>query len=115
MQRVSVDEFRRSGLAVVAPVSGKVSIPLGEAIARVSSREVRSRLPLPWFRRSAVDGYAIRAEDATMPLTVVAKVTAGRPTDRVVGPGEAVEITTGAPMPEGADAVALVERSRRTG
>jgi len=115
MERVSVERFRRSGLFLVNPIQESLSIPLGEAIGRVSSREVKSHLPLPWFRRSAVDGYAIRHQDRDRELAVVAKVTAGRPTDRVVGPGEAVEITTGAPMPEGADAVALVELSERSG
>jgi molybdenum cofactor synthesis domain-containing protein len=115
MQRVSVEEFRRSGLSETRLVADSLSVPLGEAIGRISSREVKSHLPLPWFRRSAVDGYALRHVDRDRALTVVAKVTAGRPTSREVGPGEAVEITTGAPMPEGADAVALVEMSERSG
>lgn len=115
MDRVGVEEFRRSGLAEVQPVAEDESVGLGAAIGRVSSREVRSHLPLPWFRRSAVDGYALRAADRDERLTVVAKVTAGRPTARRLGPGEAIEITTGAPMPDGADAVALVEESERDG
>jgi len=115
MDRVGVDEFRQSGLAETRPITEEESVQLGEAIGRVSSREVRSHLPLPWFRRSAVDGYALRAADRAERLRVVDKVTAGRPTARRLGPGEAIEITTGAPMPEGADAVALVEESERSG
>ena len=71
---------------------------------------------VPPFANTAVDGYAVRAADvadAPVELAVVGEVAAGASTDRVVGPGEAIRIMTGAPMPAGADAVVMVEDSER--
>lgn len=115
MERVSVEQFRRSGCALVRPVveSEKVSLP--EALGRVASHSLEATRPLPWFPRSTVDGYALRAEDQRRRLRVAGKVSAGHPSDRVLEGGEAFEITTGAPIPDGADAVALVEESDREG
>lgn len=115
MERVSVEEFRNSGLRLVTPVTDDELLPLEETLGRVASRQVLAQYPLPAFRRSSVDGYALQAAEQGRPLRVVAKVTAGHPTARVLQAGEAIEITTGAPMPEGADAVGLVEESDRDG
>ena len=110
-RRLSLAEFQAAGLANVSPLEGAESTPLAEAVGRVAAECVRARIPLPAFRRSAVDGYALRAADRGGPLRVVGKATAGHPPDREVGPGEAMMVTTGAMVPAGADAVALVERS----
>src|SRR5439155_1730238 len=67
---------------------------------------------VPPFRNSAMDGYAVRGDDvasAPVELRVVGEVAAGEFPDRDVGPGEAMRIMTGAPMPEGADTVVRVE------
>jgi len=114
-RRLSLAEFRSAGLEAVEPVAATESIPITEAVGRVAAEPLAALWPLPGFRRSAVDGYALRAADAHRPLTVVDKVTAGHSSERRVGPGEAVMVTTGAMVPEGADAVALVERSVREG
>ncbi len=111
-RRLSLAEFQAAGLANVSPVAQKESVPLADAVGRVAAEAVRARIPLPAFRRSAVDGYALRAEDRDRALAVVGKTTAGHPPQRSVGPGEAMMLTTGAMVPEGADAVALVERCR---
>ena len=71
---------------------------------------------VPPFANSAMDGYAVRAADVVEPpvrLPVVAEVAAGHPVDRALGPGEAMRIFTGAPVPEGADAIVMVEDSER--
>jgi molybdopterin molybdotransferase len=71
---------------------------------------------VPTFANTAMDGYAVRAVDtagAPVTLPVVAEVAAGHPADRLLGPGEAMRIFTGAPMPDGADAVVMVERTER--
>jgi molybdopterin molybdotransferase len=72
---------------------------------------------LPPFRSSAMDGYAIRASDTPGTLDVVAHALAGRPADAVVSTGNAIAITTGGVVPEGADAVvpieAVVDRDNR--
>ncbi|HKA83980.1 MAG TPA: gephyrin-like molybdotransferase Glp [Acidimicrobiales bacterium] len=87
-----------------------------EAVGCVLAADVVAREPVPSFANTAMDGYAIRAADvAAVPVTlpVVAEVAAGHPAPRPLQPGEAMRIFTGAPMPEGADAVVMVERTER--
>jgi molybdopterin molybdotransferase len=115
MERVSVETFRQTALSLAEPVADVEDVALGEAVGRVAAGPVRAAVPLPPFVRSAVDGYALRAGERTAALRVVGKVTAGHPAERPLPPGAAYEITTGAPVPDGADAVALVEESRRDG
>ncbi len=81
-----------------------------------------ARDPVPPFANSAMDGYAVRAVDvggasdaSPVRLRVLATAAAGAPVDVTVGAGDAVRIMTGAPMPLGADAVVMVERSARLG
>jgi molybdopterin molybdotransferase len=95
-----------------------IEASIAEAIGTVLAAPVVSAEDVPPFANSAVDGYAVRAADvATVParLHVVAEVAAGWSTDRVVGPGEAIRIMTGAPMPDGADASVMVEDTERDG
>jgi molybdopterin molybdotransferase len=94
-------------------------VPLDEALGCVLAGPEVAPEPVPPFANSAMDGYAVRSDDVasaseTTPvrLNVVGTVLAGQPGDRRVGPGEAAKIMTGAPMPDGADAVVVVERSR---
>jgi molybdenum cofactor synthesis domain-containing protein len=81
---------------------------------------VRAPADVPPFANTAMDGYAVRAADVAgaspgtpVELPVVAEVAAGHPAARALRPGEAMRIFTGAPMPEGADAVVVVEATRR--
>jgi molybdopterin molybdotransferase len=95
---IALDRRDARGLVLAAPV--------------VATEQV------PPFDNSAVDGYAIRADDlANVPveLTVVGEIAAGAAPSRSVGPGEAIRIMTGAPIPEGANAVAMVEDSEMVG
>lgn len=90
------------------------SLPATEALGLVLAGPVVSGEDVPPFANTAMDGFAVRAEDtddAPVTLAVVDTVTAGRAPERPVGPGEAVRIMTGAPMPAGADAVVMVERT----
>jgi molybdopterin molybdotransferase len=92
------------------------AVPLFEAASRVLAEPVRATAPVPPFERSAMDGYAVRSEDVgEAPLRVVGRSRPGSGFAGTLGAGEAVEIATGAPMPEGADAVARVEATRRLG
>ncbi len=91
---------------------------IAESVGAVLAEPVVACEDVPPFANSAVDGYAVRAADvASTParLRVVAEVAAGSSTDRVVGPGEAIRIMTGAPMPAGADASVMVEDTERAG
>lgn len=88
------------------------SVPVTAAYGRVLSDDVHSPLDLPPFDNSAMDGYAVRAQDtASAPVTlrVVDDIPAGRASTREIQIGEAARIMTGAPMPSGADAVVPVE------
>ncbi len=70
---------------------------------------------LPRYARSVRDGYAVRAADLPGQLRVIGEVRAGERFTGEMAPGEAVEIMTGAPIPAGADAVVMVEHTRREG
>ncbi len=91
-----------------------VSMPLAQALGRVTAVAVVSEEAVPPFDNSAMDGFAVRAADtATAPvsLAVVATLAAGEAPSAEVGPGQAVRIMTGAPLPPGADAVIMVEQT----
>ncbi len=95
-----------------------ITVPLSEANRLVLADEVVSAETVPPFSNSAVDGYAVIAEDlASVPveLEVIGEVAAGAVGDMVVGRGQAVRIMTGAPIPDGADAVVMVEDTERLG
>jgi len=88
------------------------SLPLAEALARVAAGDVVSPIDLPPFRNSQMDGYAVRAADvasAPISLPVVGEVAAAPGDPARLKPGTAVKIMTGAPVPEGADAIIPVE------
>ncbi len=91
------------------------AVALDDALGRILREDLYADADMPPFDRAAMDGYAVRAEDATFPpvrLAVVGEVRAGEWPRRRVGPGDAVRIMTGAPLPEGANAVQQVERTR---
>jgi len=91
-------------------------VPASHALGRVLADAVVSAEAVPSFANTAMDGYAVRAADtagAPVTLPVVGEVAAGHPADRALGPGEAMRIFTGAPVPDGADAVVMVERTER--
>lgn len=97
-------------------------VGLHAAAGRVLATAVRAHAPVPPFDRAAMDGYAVRGEE-TLGATVcsparfrcVGRARPGRACAVSLGPGEAVEIATGAPMPRGADAVVKVESTRAEG
>jgi molybdopterin molybdotransferase len=105
-------------LAIVlreAPPLPAEEVALEDAPGRVLAEDVASDRDLPPFDRAAMDGYALRAADvAASPtaLEVVGEVRAGQWPDLAVGPGQAVRIMTGAPVPRGADAVQQVEKTQ---
>ncbi|HSA94693.1 MAG TPA: gephyrin-like molybdotransferase Glp [Acidobacteriota bacterium] len=92
-------------------------VPLSLALGRTLARDVRAREDIPPFTKATMDGFALRAGDATAPpaeLAVVDDLPAGRLARRSLGPGQAARIMTGAPLPEGADAVVMVEGTERS-
>ena len=94
------------------------AVPLREARGRVLAERVDADLDVPGFDRASVDGYALRAADTfgadeadPVALRLVGEVHAGSEPDVEVGAGECAEISTGAVLPPGADAVVMVERT----
>lgn len=91
------------------------TLPLAEAWGHVLAGDVKSDVDMPPFDKSAMDGYAVRASDtagAPRTLRVGGSVAAGAMPAGALQPGEAWKIMTGAPLPPGADAVQMVERTR---
>jgi molybdopterin molybdotransferase len=102
------------------PLDRRERVPLLQANRRVVAGDVRSSRDVPPFARAAMDGFAARAEDTfgasqfePRSLRVVEKVYTGQMPTMRVSEGTCVEIATGAPMPDGADAVVMVEETER--
>lgn len=114
---ISVDEALSIVLDNVKTLPAE-DIEFVDAVGRLLREDVTSDLDMPPFPRSAVDGFAVRARNlASVParLKVVGEIAAGSFPDFSVGDGEAARIMTGAPVPDGADAVQMVEQSRADG
>jgi molybdopterin molybdotransferase len=108
---MSADDALARILAGV-PTLPAVDSPLLDALGLVLVDDINADRDVPPFRNSAMDGYAVRGDEvrsAPVELRVVGEIAAGGFPDRAVGPGEAMRIMTGAPMPDGADTVVRVE------
>jgi len=91
-------------------------VPLADAYGRALVEGVRARRDQPATDISMMDGYALRAADATGPLRVAGEIAAGdAPWSRPMGFGEAARIFTGAPLPRDADCVVMQEHTIREG
>jgi molybdenum cofactor synthesis domain-containing protein len=109
---ISLEEAQAYVQSLVAPLE-TVRLPIREARGHVLAEPVVSAEAVPPFANSAMDGFALRSSDARdgARLRVMGTVAAGATFDGTVGPGEAVRIMTGAPVPDGADAVIMVEQT----
>jgi molybdopterin molybdotransferase len=96
-------------LAHVRPLPAEVLALTGSA-GRVLAADATAEIDLPRFASSAMDGFALRAEDTPGSLPVVGRIAAGSPAGRPLAPGEAMGISTGGVVPEGADTVVPIER-----
>jgi molybdopterin molybdotransferase len=109
---ISVEEAQRRILERVARTDVE-RVPVDRAAGRVLGEPAFAAVDLPPFPASAMDGYAVHAADTAgggdVLLSIVATIAAGRPSGRTLGPGEAMEISTGGVVPEGADAVVPLE------
>ena len=111
---ISLDEARAVVLAAAEPLPA-VEVSLAQALEMHLAADVVAEAPLQRFDNSAMDGYAVRAADlggaaaSPVALTLVGESRAGHPAAAAVGPGEAIAISTGAMLPEGADTVVRVE------
>lgn len=119
---IPLEDARERLAAAVRPVDRVETVRLDEAAGRVLGEDVAAPFDVPGFARAAMDGYAVRAADlegatadAPVRLTLTGESRPGALPDVVCAPGSCVAIATGAPLPEGADAVVMVERTRRAG
>jgi molybdopterin molybdotransferase len=119
---IPLEEAREIIDQTMTPVERTERVALLDAAGRVIAHGVTSDRDVPPFSRAAMDGYAVVAEDTfgasrfePKTLRVIEKVYTGQLPAKRVAAGECVEIATGAPMPEGADAVVMVEETERAG
>ena len=105
---LSIEEALQRVLARVRPLAAE-PVPTAAALGRVLAEDVIARIDLPPFPSSAMDGYALRAEDTPGRLPVAFRIAAGVPAERPLAAGEAMAISTGGAVPDGADAVVQIE------
>lgn len=117
---ISLEEARKRLAENVRPIARTERVPLERAAGRVASSNVAAHSFVPPFARSAMDGYALTAadtagatRDAPVRLRVTERVFTGHMPLRPITKGCCAEIATGAPLPEGADAVVMVEQTER--
>ena len=115
---ISLDEARARIAAAVRPIDRIERVPLADADGRVLAESLVATADVPPFAHAAMDGYAVRAGDSSgatrdqpRTFTRIETLFTGEVSTRTVGPGECIEIATGAPMPAGADAVVIVEET----
>jgi molybdenum cofactor synthesis domain-containing protein len=118
---IPLDEVQQAVFAAIARLD-PIDVDLADARGLVLAERVVAPEAVPPFPNTAMDGYAVRAadtrearEDTPVRLRVVGELAAGHAPIVAVGDGEAIRIMTGAPMPDGADAIVMVERTERDG
>ena len=111
---IPLEEAQEFVLSRCSPLES-VELPISDALMLVTAERVTATEQVPAFDNTAMDGYAVRAADthpAPSRLRVVGTLAAGESTDVPLESGQAMRIMTGAPIPPGADAVVMVERTR---
>ena len=114
---LSVEEAQDRIVAATAPLAAE-QVSLADALGRVLAEDLAARRTQPPTDVSAMDGYAVRAEDVAKPpvtLDVVGYAPAGGAHDSRLGAGQAVRIFTGGPVPDGADAIVIQENTEAAG
>ncbi|MDM7275506.1 MAG: molybdopterin molybdotransferase MoeA [Thermoprotei archaeon] len=118
----SIEEVLREAGKLLTHKPSTVKVNIGEALGRYLAEDIVAPFNLPPHNRSVVDGYAVRSRDTfgaspsnPVILRVKGFIRVGENPSLEVGEGEAVELSTGAPMPKGADSVVMYEKARRVG
>ena len=121
-ETIPLEEARQLIAEACRPIDRTERVRLVDANGRAAAADVTSTRDVPPFSRAGMDGYAVRAEDTfgasryePKTLRVIEKVYTGQVPTKTVEAGTAVEIATGAPMPQGADAVVMVEETEKAG
>jgi molybdopterin molybdotransferase len=110
------EEARRIILEHVTQLSSE-RVGLLESLGRVLAEDIIAPWSLPRFSNSAMDGYAVRAEDCrdARPLPIIDYVPAGGQARKSLEPGTVIKIMTGAPLPEGCDSIVPIEQAEESG
>lgn len=111
MSLIPVDEAQRRLFALASSLPGE-DMPAGDCAGRWLARDLLALRDQPWVDLSAMDGYAVRASEWPGPWTVTATSAAGSALPAPLAHGAACRIFTGAPMPQGADAILIQENAR---
>ena len=113
---LDLEEGMRIVMGAAQPIERTEQVTLLEAAGRILAEEVCASMDVPPFARAAMDGYAVRAEDtfgagnfSPKILELIEVIHAGESARLSVRPASCIQVATGAPMPEGADAVVMVE------
>ena len=121
-ETIPLEEARQLIADACVQIDRSERVPLVDANGRVAAADVHSTRDVPPFARAGMDGFAVRAEDTfgasrydPKTLRVIDKVYTGQVPAMALVPGTAIEIATGAPMPQGANAVVMVEETERSG
>ncbi|MGX5733582.1 molybdopterin molybdotransferase MoeA [Bosea thiooxidans] len=117
MALTPVPVARKALLDSIPGPTGSETLPLAQCAWRVLATDVQALRTQPPFANSAMDGYAVRGDDMAegVTLAVIGESAAGRAFEGSVGPGQAVRIFTGAPMPQGADTILIQEDAEGVG
>jgi molybdopterin molybdotransferase len=105
---LTIEEARARVLGALTPLADE-ELAVADALGRVLAEDIRAAHDVPSFANSAMDGFAIRSGPAGRALRIVGESRAGSPSRAAVGDGEAVRISTGAAVPDGADAILPAE------
>ncbi len=109
---LSVVQGQQKILEAISPINATETIALERAYGRALAEDISSPINVPAYTNSAMDGYAIRGEDIGHDqFDVVASIMAGHGYDKTLTKGQAAQIMTGAPMPDGADTVVMREQA----
>ncbi len=109
---LSVTEALTRMRTTVSAIEATEPVPLAQLLDRITARPVFAGFNVPGYDNSAMDGYAVRTEDADRPRLLVGRSLAGHGFDGVLKPGQCIRITTGGALPAGADAVVMQENTR---
>ncbi|MBI3089938.1 MAG: molybdopterin molybdotransferase MoeA [Candidatus Tectomicrobia bacterium] len=119
---ISLGEARGIWEAAAKPLRRTETVSTLQALHRILAQPLEAQLDVPGFARSAMDGYALRSSDSLpaeknrpLRLRCVERIYTGQVPQRPIRPGECAEIATGAILPEGADAVIMVEQTEAEG
>lgn len=120
-ETIPIEDARRLLIEAAAPIDRVERVRIDQAAGRVLAAPVISTIDVPPFDRAAMDGYAVIAQDTfgagrhdARILRSIETIYTGATPSRRIASGECAEISTGAPLPDGADAVVMVEETERT-